>query len=578
MRRAVVAVIIGGYAFWGIGSGLGHQPVIAGARLTAAVKPANAARPAEPAKAARPAGPAEACQGRPSLPRPAKAARPASQTVTFGGYTVSVPASWPVYDLTKNPRQCVRYDVHAVYLGTPGPDPDCPPNLVGRVDTVSIQAPAASAGTNTAGNSKGPRQGGQQALNPGTIVQDPDRHELALTMPDKAPSIGATYGTGPGATEQMLATVRPAAATQAATTQAGPERAGDSIRSTGHPVIVRAAAHVTARNPAWPKAEALTGPGASWLTPPSTPASSPSGSKPTPKPTPRPTPKSTPRAAPKPTPKPTPKPEPKAKPKPTPKATPKPTPKPTGPVLASNPSPAPTPETPGRILAGFDTCAAPSLPTMKAWRAKYAAAAIYIGGQMMACGQSNLSAGWVQQTEAMGYALMPTFVGLQAPCDSFSGKIDPKQAAPQGTAAANQAVTAAKSYGLGAGTPIYYDMEAYDRTNAGCRTAVLTFLDAWTRQLKAVGYISGVYSSAGSAITDLQSNTTVAGHSLAEPQAIWFALWDNGTSMTGAPYMTSAVWPVASRSKQYAGNRVVKVGGISLNIDADWVASAVARK
>src|SRR5882757_4210670 len=106
MRRAVVTVIIGGYAFWGIGSGLGHQPVIAGARLTAAVKPAKAAEPAEPAKAAE----------------------PASQTVTFGGYTVSVPASWPVYDLTKNPRQCVRYDVHAVYLGTPGPDTNCPPN------------------------------------------------------------------------------------------------------------------------------------------------------------------------------------------------------------------------------------------------------------------------------------------------------------------------------------------------------------------------------------------------------------------------------------------------------------------
>jgi hypothetical protein len=216
---------------------------MAGARLTAAVKPATAAEPA-------------------------------SQTVTFDGYTVSVPASWPVYDLTKNPRQCVRYDVHAVYLGTPGPDPNCPPNLVGRVDTVTIQAPAASAGTKTAGTSKGPRLGGQQALNPGTIVQDPAQHELALAMPDKAPSIGATYGTGPGATEQMLATVR-----QAVTTHAGPERAGDSIRSTGHPAVVRAAAHVTARNPAWPKAGALTGPGASWLTPPSTPASSRSGSK-----------------------------------------------------------------------------------------------------------------------------------------------------------------------------------------------------------------------------------------------------------------------------------------------------------
>ena len=550
MRRAVVAVIIGGYAFWGIGSGLGHQPVIADARLTAAFKPA-------------------------------KAAEPASQTVTFGGYSVRVPASWPVYDLTKNPRQCVRYDVHAVYLGTPGRDPDCPPNLVGRVDTVTIQAPPASAGTKTAGNSKGPRQGGQQALNPGTIVQDPDRHELALAMPDKAPSIGATYGSGPGATEQMLATVRQAATTQAATAQAttaqaGPERAGDSIRSTGHPVVVPAAAHITARNPAWPKAEALTGPGASWLTPPGTPAFPPPGSKSTPMVTPMTTPKVTPRVTPKTTPRVTPK----VTPRVTPKSTPKPTPKPTGPVLASNPSPAPSKEAPGRVrvLAGFDTCAAPSLPTMKAWRAKFAATAIYIGGQMMACGQSNLSSSWVQQTEAMGYALMPTFVGLQAPCDSFTGKIRRKHAASQGTAAANQAVTAAKSYGLGAGTPIYYDMEAYNHANAGCRTAVLTFLDAWTRQLKAVGYISGVYSSAGSAITDLQSSTTVAGHSLAEPQAIWFALWDNGKSMTGAPYMTSAVWPVAKRSKQYAGNRVVKVGGISLNIDADWVASAVARK
>jgi len=499
MRRAAVAVFIGGLAFWGIGSGLGHQPVVDGVRLTAAVKPANAARPA-------------------------------TQTVTFGGYTVSVPASWPVYDLTKNPRHCVRYDVNAVYLGTPGPDQDCPPNLVGRVDTVTIQAPAAPAGVKR-GNNKVPLQAGQKAPAPGTIVQDPDLHELALAMPDQAPSIGATYGTGPGAAEQMLASVR-----QAATKQAGPERAGDSIRITRNPVVVQAAGRVAARNPAWPKAQPITGQGAAWFTPPSTPSSPPSSSKPTPKPA----------------------------------------PKPAGAVPASNPAPAPVPAARGGTLAGFDTCAAPSVPTMKAWRAKYAATAIYIGGQMMACGQSNLSAGWVQQTEAMGYGLLPTFVGLQAPCNSFSGKIDPKQAASQGTAAANQAVNAAKYYGLGPGSPIYYDMEAYNHTNAG-RTAVLTFLDAWTRQLKAVGYISGVYSSAGSAITDLQSNTTVAGHSLAEPQAIWFALWDNANSMTGAPYMTSAVWPVANRSKQYAGNRTVKVGGISLNIDADWVASAVAR-
>ena len=245
-------------------------------------------------------------------------------------------------------------------------------------------------------------------------------------------------------------------------------------------------------------------------------------------------------------------------------------------MLANNPAPAP-PTTPNGTLPGFDTCAAPSLATMKAWRAKYAATSVYIGGQMMGCGQGNLSASWVQQAKAMGWSLLPTFVGLQAPCDSFPGKINARQAASQGTAAANQAVAAAKSYGMGQGSPVYYDMEGYDRTNAGCHTAVLTFLDAWTRQLAAVGYVPGVYSSADAAIRDLQTTTTIAGHPLAEPKAVWIALWDNAADLDGTPYVSSAVWPNAGRAKQYQGNKTVKVGGISLQIDADMVAGAVVR-
>jgi hypothetical protein len=196
---------------------------------------------------------------------------------------------------------------------------------------------------------------------------------------------------------------------------------------------------------------------------------------------------------------------------------------------------------------------------------------------MMGCDYGNLSASWIQQTEKMGYSLMPMYVGLQAPCDSFSGKINAKQAASQGATAADQAVVDAKTFGLGAGTPIYYDMEAYDHTNAGCRTAVLTFISAWDKQLTAQGYVSGVYSSAGSAPMDLQSTTTIAGQPLVEPKAIWFALWDNANNLTGSPYMTSSTWPVSDRSKQYEGNVVVKVGGIPLEIDADWVNGPVAR-
>lgn len=496
MRRAAVAVIIGGYAFWAIGSGPGHQPVAVGASLAAAVTPAKPDRPDTAA----------------------------TKTVNYEGYAVSVPANWPVYDLSQDPSQCVRYDVHAVYLGTPGPNQDCPPHVTGRVDTLIIEGSVAGrAGRKAAGERKGPLPAGQPALAPGTIVKDPDLHEMALAMPEAAPQVDATYGTDPGAVEQMLATVR-----QASTPAAEPGRVGDAIHAARHPVVVEAV------NPRWPKRPGpLPAWALAWLSPPRPPVTA------------------------------------------------TPTPKPTGPVPAGNPAPAPTPSAPppsapNGAKAGFDTCAAPSLPTMKAWRAKYSATAIYIGGQMMGCGQSNLSAGWVQQAEAMGWSLMPTFVGLQAPCDSFSGKINPQQAAAQGTAAANQAIADATGYNLGPGTPIYYDMEAYDHTNAGCRTAVLTFLDAWTRQLEASSYVSGVYSSADAAIIDLQSTTMIAGHSLAEPQAIWFALWDNAKNLAGTPYMTTAVWPVASRSKQYAGNRTVTVGGISLNIDADWVASRVA--
>lgn len=99
---------------------------------------------------------------------------------------------------------------------------------------------------------------------------------------------------------------------------------------------------------------------------------------------------------------------------------------------------------------------------------------------------------------------------------------------------------------MGPGSPIYFDMEAYNENKASCVTAVLTFLDARDRQLQASGYISGVYSSAGSGVIDLQDATSVAGHPLAEPQAIWFALWDNAVNLTGSPYMNSAVWSAAA--------------------------------
>ncbi len=56
-----------------------------------------------------------------------------------------MPASWPVYRLGRGPTRCVRYDRHAVYLGRPGADQQCPAHLVGRTTTISVQAAPAGA-------------------------------------------------------------------------------------------------------------------------------------------------------------------------------------------------------------------------------------------------------------------------------------------------------------------------------------------------------------------------------------------------------------------------------------------------
>src|SRR5438445_12869536 len=67
---------------------------------------------------------------------------------------------------------------------------------------------------------------------------------------------------------------------------------------------------------------------------------------------------------------------------------------------------------------GFDTCHAPSVKTMAAWwkSSPYRAIGIYIGGPNRACGDGNLSNSWVHSVNAMGWHLVPIYVGQQAPC------------------------------------------------------------------------------------------------------------------------------------------------------------------
>jgi hypothetical protein len=222
---------------------------------------------------------------------------------------------------------------------------------------------------------------------------------------------------------------------------------------------------------------------------------------------------------------------------------------------------------------GFDACATPSQHQMSAWRSSsYRAIGVYIGGVNAACAQPNLTTTWVSSETAAGWHLVPTYVGLQAPSNSCGcASITPSQAAGQGAAAARSAVSNAASIGLPPGNPIYYDMEGY--TRGGTNTsAVMSFLSAWTSQLHAAGYLSGVYSSAGSGITDLANRQ---GTGYLEPDDVWIADW-NGQQTTSDPYVPSGDWSNHQRLHQYRGSHDETYGGVMINIDNDYLDGATA--
>ena len=190
MRRRMALIVVCALAV--IGSVWGHGQVISGMRLKADVQPVRI----------------------PVADKPANhAAGPAMKTVEFRGYTFKVPASWPVYDLSKDPNQCVRYDVNAVYLGTPGPNQQCPPNLVGTHDTVTVGGPAipgvlvVSSATQRRAQVGDLRSGTDLPAAPGTIMDNPGQHEFAISMPTHAPSFTATYGTDPNLIMQVFSSL-----------------------------------------------------------------------------------------------------------------------------------------------------------------------------------------------------------------------------------------------------------------------------------------------------------------------------------------------------------------------------------
>jgi hypothetical protein len=227
-------------------------------------------------------------------------------------------------------------------------------------------------------------------------------------------------------------------------------------------------------------------------------------------------------------------------------------------------------------VKGMDTCTAPSLRAMRAWHHAFKAAAIYLGGPEAACGWGNLSAAWIRASVRMGWAMIPAYVGPQAPCTGFRVRIRAGRAESQGRASARNAIRLAQVLGMHRGAVLYDDMEGYRRNHGRCSRPVVAFLDGWTRELHARGYRAGVYSSAAAAARDLGRYRHVYGHPVARPNSLWFALWDGRRNLRGTPYVRNNWWR-AHRIKQYKGARHRRIGGIRLSFDSDVVDGAVYR-
>lgn len=229
---------------------------------------------------------------------------------------------------------------------------------------------------------------------------------------------------------------------------------------------------------------------------------------------------------------------------------------------------------------GFDTCVAPSLATMEAWTASpYRAVGVYIGGRGRACPeQPHLTPDWVREVTALGWHLLPLYVGSQSPCVHSERKrryaIDAGRAWEQGAAEGRDAVRQAEALGLEPLSPVFLDMEAYDRRDAECAEVTLTFVQGWSRTVRRLGYLPGFYSSAGSGVAHLQQARNAGEKHL--PEVMWFARWNGSPDVGDEPSLEDGAWEPHRRIHQYRGNVQETWGGRRLNIDRNLVDAPVA--
>jgi len=244
--------------------------------------------------------------------------------------------------------------------------------------------------------------------------------------------------------------------------------------------------------------------------------------------------------------------------------------------------------TPGNFTGyGFDQCLAPSQAAMNAWltRSPFLAVGIYISGDSRACrNQPNLTPTWISTQLRRGWRLLPITLGPQASCNPRFPRygddktIDPtpgpvngySRASKQGTAEGIKTVGDATALGISPGSTLWYDLEGFDATRTACRESALHFVSSWTLKVQELGFKAGFYSSAGSGIKMLDDVRLERPTAFTLPDYIWIARWDE-LANTSTTYISDDGWNPHRRVKQYLGGHNETWGGVTINIDRDWL-------
>ncbi|MET8679053.1 DUF1906 domain-containing protein [Streptomyces sp. NPDC004647] len=227
----------------------------------------------------------------------------------------------------------------------------------------------------------------------------------------------------------------------------------------------------------------------------------------------------------------------------------------------------------------FDTCEAPPLGSMNAWRkSHYRAVGVYFGGRGRACKQQpNLDRNWVRSVYDSGWSVLPIYVGSQSPCVHSENK---KQVTISGDPVSlgveegMDAVERAAEHGMAEGSALYLDMEAYDQYDTECAETTLEFIRAWSDEVRSQGYLAGFYSSSTSGVQHLATARQLGVSDL--PDVVWFARWDVSPSLYGEPVLDQEAWSPHRRIHQYKGNVTEEYGGVTMKIDRNLVDAPVA--